>query len=78
MTMQEAYDLLDRYLRNNLDNTDYEQYSSALMRLMEPNPPLSDFELSDLYSRWEQTPGASYSDLVRSVEAAHGITGETK
>ena len=34
----EDYDLIDRYLRNNLDDADYGEYLAALDRLVTPQP----------------------------------------
>lgn len=34
----EYYDLIDRYLRNNLDDADYGEYLAALDRLVTPQP----------------------------------------
>lgn len=35
--------------------------------------PMTDEQVSDLYARWYGTPGTSYADLIRAVEAHHGI-----
>lgn len=33
-----AYDMIDRFLRNNLDDTDYAEYSEALEFVFSPSP----------------------------------------
>jgi hypothetical protein len=35
--------------------------------------PLSDEQIGSIYRKWDDTPGASHADLMRMVEAAHGI-----
>ena len=39
--------------------------------------PLTDDEIEVVYWRWQEKPGADYTDLMRALERAHGI-GETK
>lgn len=33
MTAEDAFDMIDRFLRNNLDDTDYQEYLLALETL---------------------------------------------
>ena len=35
-----------------------------------PSPqPLTDFEILDVYTKWDSTPGSSWADYARAVEA---------
>ena len=36
--------------------------------------PLTEWELTDLYQKWKETPGTSAADFARAIEAAHDIT----
>jgi hypothetical protein len=40
--------------------------------------PLSEEQIASIYATWDRTPGASFADLFRAIEAAHGITGRYK
>ena len=35
--------------------------------------PLDDLAISDIYTKWDATPGTSMADFARAVERAHGI-----
>lgn len=39
---EHAYDVIDRFLRNNLDDSDYAEYSSNLETLFATAPSVSD------------------------------------
>ena len=39
--------------------------------------PLSEMQIASIYMQWEDTP-ASFADLFRAIEHAHGITGGLK
>ena len=78
-TLREAYDLIDRFLRNNLYDDDYADYSEALELLSsEPPPrkPLTDEELDALAIDEDGLPN-SHFEFARAIERAHGI-GEKK
>ena len=38
--------------------------------------PLTDEQIIEIYTKWESTKGTSWADLIRAIEAAHGIKGE--
>jgi len=35
--------------------------------------PLTNEQITEIYTKWESTKGTSWADLMRAVEAAHGI-----
>ena len=39
--------------------------------------PLTDEQIIEIYTKWESTKGTSWADLMRDVEAAHGIKENT-
>jgi hypothetical protein len=61
-------------------NDDFPPRLWVAMLAAAPTPPewrkpLTDWELVDLYNKWNDLPGAvSHADFVRMVEAHHGIT----
>jgi hypothetical protein len=75
-TLREAYDMVDRFLRNNLCDDGYADYSEALELLSSEPPqrkPLTDGEIMDLCAKqWASHP----IEVARVIEAAHGIGGE--
>lgn len=42
-----SYDMIDRFLRNNLDDDNYAEYSAALDELCTPPPQRTFVELTD-------------------------------
>lgn len=74
-TLREAYDMVDRFLRNNLyDDDDYANYAEALELLSSEPPqrkPLTDEEINGLVL--PESGAGTVRDLVRIIEAAHGI-----
>ena len=40
--------------------------------------PMTEWEIADIFERWDNTSGASMSDFVRMVEAHHGITAKAE
>lgn len=60
-TLREAYDLIDRFLRNNLYDDDYAEYSEALELLSSEPPqrkPLTDehnpqYQVIERQGRWQ-------------------------
>jgi len=40
--------------------------------------PLNEMQIASIYATRDRTPGASFADLFRDIEAAHGITGRYK
>ena len=75
-TLREAYDMVDRFLRNNLYDDDYADYSEALELLSSEPPqrkPLTDDEISSLIST---SPPSFAVEIVRIIERAHGIGSE--
>ena len=87
-TLREAYDMVDRFLRNNLYDDDYANYAEALELLSSEPPqrkPLTDDELWDLWDRHHAgTPSydrpayqpALLRDVIAAYERKNGITGE--
>jgi hypothetical protein len=83
----ESYDMIDRYLRNNLYDDDYESYSDALDEVAAgaQAQPLTDEQIEAMFLAHKkaicQLPsGTEGVDeyrryLVRMIEAAHGIGG---
>jgi hypothetical protein len=45
--MSDDYDMIDRFLRNNLGDDDYAEYSAALDRLLFAAPPAPSAEPSE-------------------------------
>jgi hypothetical protein len=39
--------------------------------------PLTDEQIVEIYTKWEATKGTSWADLMRDIEAAHGIKEES-
>jgi len=39
----------------------------------QPRKPLTNEQITEIYTKWESTKGTSWADLMRAVEAAHGI-----
>ena len=35
--------------------------------------PLTDEQITEIYTEWESKKGTSWADLIRAVESAHGI-----
>ena len=35
--------------------------------------PLTELQITEIYTKWESTKGTSWADLIRAIEAAHGI-----
>jgi hypothetical protein len=61
----EAYDVIDRFLRNNLDDSDYAEYSDALERVFAaPTPPTNTDEVSELYKM-----GLAQAATIKKLEA---------
>ena len=76
-TLREAYDMVDRFLRNNLCDDGYADYSEALELLSSEPPkrkPLTDEEINGLVL--PESGAGTVRDLVRIIEAAHGIGNE--
>lgn len=48
-TRDAAYDQIDRFLRNNLDDSDYADYSAALERVYGVGGSVSDADLEDVW-----------------------------
>ena len=78
-----SYDMIDRYLRNNLHDDDYAEYSAALDALAVVRKPLTDEQIEAIWKA-HVLPGFGdrqkfYSPVVyaRAIEAAHGIGGLT-
>ena len=46
-------------------------------RMAKRPQPLTSEQLTEIYTQWELKKGSSWADLMRSVEAAHGIKENT-
>lgn len=75
-----AYDMIDRYLRNNLHDDDYSEYSAALDSIYtHPQPkrePLSDDDLCKVFpaiATYTEANKTLYRSIARAIEAAHNI-----
>ena len=76
-----SYDMIDRYLRNNLHDDDYAEYSAALDALAGVRQPLTDEQREAIWKA-HVLPGFGKSQkfygpviYARAIEAAHGIGG---
>jgi two-component SAPR family response regulator len=70
--VSESYEMLDRFLRNNLHDDDYESYSSALdevAKQMQP-PLLEEKEIVDLLGNCENGGWFKYHAFARAIESA--------
>jgi hypothetical protein len=59
-----SYDLIERFLRNNLDDDDYKEYSAALDELCTPKRPwvgLTEEEVRECYAHVD---GVTVSEAV--------------
>lgn len=64
-----SYDLIDRFLRNNLDDVDYAEYSEALDVLCTPQrQPLTDEEIMEIWEPHYSDPWRDYQDFAEVVE----------
>jgi hypothetical protein len=73
-----SYEMIDRFLRNNLGDDDYAEYSAALDSLCTPQQrkPLTDEQKKNIFLKfygkhWSYTK--QIQDVMDAVEAAHGI-----
>ena len=84
MARSKAYDMIDRFLRNNLNSDDdYAEYSTALDSLYtspqpaQPSKPLTDEQREGITAMWSRGHrNYTVGDIIDAVEAAHGIKGE--
>lgn len=75
-----SYDMIDRFLRNNLGDDDYAEYSAALDSLCtQPRKPLTHEQRVDLLAKFEAHNHEWHAPaiLIDMVEAAHGIKENT-
>ena len=88
--MSDAYDMIDRFLRNNLGDDDYADFSAALDSLCVATPqqaeavpndvirdaaPIPDHELVTMYGE-RPTSDLEMIEFAREVERRHGIGGQ--
>ncbi|CAB4131361.1 hypothetical protein UFOVP121_85 [uncultured Caudovirales phage] len=76
------YDMIYRFLRNNLDDDNYAEYSAALDELCTPpsqRKPLTDEEIADIVIEMNgnEPTALFWRDLARAIEATHGIKENT-
>ena len=75
-TLREAYDMVDRFLRNNLCDDGYADYSEALELLSSEPPqrkPMTDEEI--LAALGIDGYDIMALEFARAIERAHGIGG---
>jgi len=72
-----SYDMIDRFLRNNLDDADYAEYSAALDALCGPQPhkPLTDEQSLILRKMIDHYGDDPRTECLRPLI---GITGEPR
>jgi Lar family restriction alleviation protein len=60
-----------------IGNTEAEAVAAWNKRAQEARrlSPLSEEQIGAIYLKWDATPGVSFADLARAIEAAHGIKG---
>lgn len=75
-TLREAYDMVDRFLRNNLYDDDYANYAEALELLSSEPPQRKPIDDKTLWEMWVESP-SDVLRFARAIERAHGI-GEKK
>ena len=81
--IDEAYSMIDRFLRNNLDDDDYEKFSEALDSLVttvaQPAQERKPLLASDIVTMYAECPRSDKEmiEFARAIEAAHGIGGKT-
>ena len=73
-----SYDMIDRYLRNNLHDDDYAGYSAALDAVAtNAKKPLTDDEVLKMWrvSNFRGSGGQAdwFAEGIRAAERAHGI-----
>ena len=73
----DAYDMIDRFLQNNLNSdADYAEYSKALDSIYTTPPKRKPLTKAQVLELWEQTyvqRGSTGIEFARAIEAAHGI-----
>jgi hypothetical protein len=52
------------------------QVGKPLYTTPQQRKPLTEWQITEIYTKWESTKGTSWADLIRAIEAAHGIKGE--
>lgn len=80
-TLREAYDMVDRFLRNSLCDDDYADYSEALELLSSEPPQREPLTSGEIYTAYitatNQTLRPQDERLAfafaRAIERAHGI-----
>ena len=50
----------------------YKLYASPPQR-----QPLTNLQITEIYTKWESKKETSWADLIRAIEAAHGIGDKT-
>jgi len=64
-----SYDLIDRFLRNNLDDDDYKEYSVALDELCTPKRPWVGLMGNEINALSPFYVEPSTHDMIRAAEA---------
>lgn len=72
-TLREAYDLIDRFLRNNLYDDDYAEYSEALELLSSEPPqqqaaPFSPDSISTAQTAWKMGYEAAKAEMAEQAQ----------
>ena len=63
------------YERGFVDGMQKQMQSSVdkAVNAMSQRKPLTEWQITEIYTKWESTKGKSWADLIRAIEAAHGI-----
>ena len=65
-----SYDMIDRFLRNNLGDDDYAEYSAALDSLCAPQRTWVGLTDEDIDIAFDDTQeGGGFDDFARAIEA---------
>lgn len=81
--MSNAYDMIDRFLRNNLNSDeDYAEYSAALESLIQPqarDPLTNEFCIVEMHDMGQRSLQLMFKSREHAdkFKAAHGIKVET-
>lgn len=59
-----SYDMIDRFLRNNLDDSDYAEYSAALDALGSPQP-----KEPEPFTEWLTCPKCNHKSPYSPIKA---------
>jgi hypothetical protein len=64
-----SYDMIDRFLRNNLYDDDYKEYSEALDELCIPKRPWVGLTDDEVYKIVFNLEGEHWKNIAQAIEA---------